>query len=67
MTLSYGTSVKITSGDLAFVGRTGCIVSEGYEYDRLYRIRLDEPVEVPGVGKVTNDLWERKFFKVVKE
>jgi hypothetical protein len=46
-----------------FVGRTGRIASK--EGD-LYRVRLDEPVDVPGVGMVRDDLWEGGFLKRVR-
>ena len=44
----------------AFIGKTGTII--GRE-DKLLRIRLDEPVEVPGVGRVTDDLWHPRLLK----
>jgi hypothetical protein len=43
-----------------FVGKIGTIVErEGI----LLRVRLDEPVEVPGIGRVTDDLWEPRALK----
>jgi hypothetical protein len=40
-------------------------------YDRgrptLFRVRLDEPVEVPNVGVVRDDLWERAGLKTLRE
>ena len=44
----------------AFIGKTGTII--GRE-DKLLRIRLDEPVEVPGVGRVTDDLRHPRLLK----
>ena len=52
--------VRIASGMREFVGRTGEI---GRREGGLYRVRLDEPVEVPGVGTVTDDLWESTCLK----
>jgi hypothetical protein len=43
-----------------FVGKIGTVVDrEGM----LLRVRLDEPVEVPGIGLVTDDLWEPRLLK----
>jgi len=56
----YGRRVLIVGGMPAFIGKTGTII--GRE-DKLLRIRLDEPVEVPGVGRVTDDLWHPRLLK----
>jgi hypothetical protein len=32
----------------------------------MYRVRLHEPVEVPGVGEVTDDLWQGAALKAVR-
>jgi hypothetical protein len=32
----------------------------------MYRVRLHEPVEVPGVGEVTDDLWQGTALKAVR-
>ena len=50
-----------------FAGRTGRVV--GYEMDgrtRLYRVWLDRPVDVPGVGLVTDDLWSGPWLRKIK-
>lgn len=55
--------VKVLSGMQEFVGKVGTVVSrEG----RMLRVRFDEPVEVPGVGFVRDDLWEPRFLKTVR-
>jgi len=56
-------NVKILGGLPVFIGQTGVIVDkEG----KLYRVKLDTPVEVPDVGLVTDDLWEPKLLKVIR-
>lgn len=62
-----GTRVTVLGGMTEFVGRTGEII--GNEKDgrmTLYRVRLDEPVDVPGVGTVKDDLWEGRFLKTIR-
>lgn len=50
-----------------FAGKTGCVLhTEMCGRDRYYRIRLDEPVNIDGVGRVTDDLWTAGFFKKVR-
>ena len=39
----------------------------GEKEGRHYRIHLDEPVEIPGIGKVKDNLWERGKFKLLKD
>lgn len=64
--LQNGDAVKILGGMKEFVGRTGTIRGDDPEYDGLWRVRLDNPVQIPNVGTVTDDLWERKFLKIVR-
>jgi hypothetical protein len=46
-----------------FVGKTGVIIArEGM----LLRVRLDEPVDVPNVGNVTDGLWEPRLLKTFR-
>lgn len=67
----YNRSVQLTSGLKEFVGKVGTIV--GLEDlgrpgdNRLYRIRLNTPVRVEGVGVVRDDLWERQGFKLLRD
>ena len=62
-----GKHVRITGGMKAFVGQTGVIVDvEKHGSQRLYRVELDDPVEIPLVGLVTDDLWEGSFLKTVR-
>jgi hypothetical protein len=51
-----------------FVGSTGTVrETERDGRTKLYRVRLDEPVEIPGyVGRVTSDLWAGQFLKRIK-
>jgi hypothetical protein len=32
----------------------------------MYRVRLHGPVDVPGVGEVTDDLWQGNALKAVR-
>lgn len=62
--MQYGTRVKILAGGSEFVGKTGRVVGEeNYGRQKLYRVRLDEPVIVEGVGRVTHDLWEKQYLR----
>jgi hypothetical protein len=59
--------VKIKSGMQEFVGKTGTVVGEEMDgRTRMYRVRLDEPVEIPGVGMVEDDLWAGSFLKTIR-
>ena len=55
-----GQHVTITGGMREFVGRTGRIM---HKEMGMYRVRLDEAVEIPGVGLVRDDLWESKLLR----
>jgi hypothetical protein len=57
-----GDRVKITGGMKEFIGKTGRVQAKE---DGLWRVILDSPVEVPGVGRVTSDLWEGRFLKKI--
>ena len=57
-----GQRVRILGGLLAFIGKTGQIVGkEG----NLYRVHLDEPVDVAGIGRVRDDQWEDSALKAL--
>jgi hypothetical protein len=60
--------VRITGGMSEFIGRTGKIVDDSDRDGRttLYRVRLDEPVEIPHVGLVSDDLWPGSMLKKVR-
>jgi hypothetical protein len=62
----YGQEVRIAGGMKEFVGRLGTIIGEEGTRPRMYRVRLHEPVEIPGVGEVTDDLWEGPALKAVR-
>lgn len=60
-----GTRVKIASGMTEFVGRHGIII-DNTERDGsaiMYRVELDAPVTIPGVGEVQDDLWSGSHLK----
>ncbi len=60
-----GQRVRIlpTGGMKEFHGKTGRIVDTEDEY---YRVRLDEPVEIEGLGKVADDLWMAMCLKTIR-
>ena len=68
---AYGSRVKIAGqkgslGDV-FNGQKGTVV--GYEKDGstvLFRVLLDTPVHVEGVGSVKDDLWAGSFLKTIR-
>jgi hypothetical protein len=65
----YGDRVTITSGMTEFVGKTGRVVSKekmGKYEPPYFRVQLDQPVAVPGVGNVYDDLWQGVYLKRVK-
>ena len=59
----YGRRVRIVGEAAELRDKIGTIIArEGM----LLRVRLDEPVEVPGIGLVTDDLWEPRLLKTAK-
>lgn len=61
--------VRIISGMQEFVGKTGTVVCEKEYRDGrtwMHRVRLDEPVEIPGVGLVTDDLWSGATIRTIR-
>ena len=62
--MAIGDRVRINGGMKEFVGKIGVVVTK--EHDRLWRVRLDEPCEVSGVGHVTDDLWEGRYLTKVR-
>ncbi len=62
----YGDRVTITAGMTEFVGKTGRVVSKekmGRNEPAYFRVQLDTPVEVPGVGRVHDDLWQGMYLR----
>lgn len=65
--MKVGQRVKILEGMREFIGKTGTVLySEQDGYTRMYRVRLDKPVMVDGVGLVEDDLWARAFLKIIR-
>jgi hypothetical protein len=60
-----GEYVRINAGMNEFVGSTGTIVGVEGIKPKMYRVRLDEPVSIPSVGLVKDDLWEGSHLKRV--
>ena len=61
--------VKIFGGMAEFVGKTGTIVDFekcGRNQPTIYRVRLDEPVEISGVGTVKDDLWQGNLLRNIR-
>jgi hypothetical protein len=58
-----GQRVKIMAGMTEFVGKLGTIVDVEQGRPPMYRVRLDQPVEIPYVGLVRDDLWEGKLLR----
>lgn len=46
-----------------FVGRTGRVVGTEKWGELFYRVRLDEPVYIEGVGRVGDDIWTARFMR----
>jgi hypothetical protein len=61
-----GQEVRIAGGMAEFRGRLGTIIGEEGTRPRMYRVRLHEPVEVPGVGMVEDDLWQGAALKAIR-
>lgn len=60
MSERFNQRVTILGGMSEYVGQSGTIIGkEG----RLYRVQLDEPVLIPSVGLVRDDLWEGKLLR----
>jgi hypothetical protein len=56
--------VTILDGMKEFVGQKGMIVDiEKDGRTTMYRVRLQTPVEIPGVGLVKVDIWEGRSLK----
>jgi len=73
--MTIGDRVKIKSknpyskrqDNSPFAGCTGRVV--GVEHDgrtRMYRVALDRPVAVPGVGTVSDDLWSGLWLRKIR-
>jgi hypothetical protein len=70
--MTYGDRVKIKSPsrnlplsglDLAFEGQLGTIIDIEDGRPKMFRIRLDSPVAIEGLGLVRDDLWAREYFR----
>jgi len=65
--MKYGPNVKILAGMSEFIGKTGTIIdSEKDGRVTMYRVRLDTPVDIPGVGLVRDDLWAGEYLRRVR-
>ncbi len=61
-----GDRVQIVGGMKEFHGATGRVVGAERLGEIMYRVELDAPVTVPGVGRVTDDLWAARYLKAVR-
>jgi hypothetical protein len=59
----FGDRVKITDSHGIFKNKIGTAIGVEGEY---IRIQLDKPVNIPGVGMVTNDLWMPHLLKKIR-
>jgi hypothetical protein len=61
----YGRRVEIKpqGGMKEFWGKTGTVVGKEM---KMLRVKLDEPVHIPGVGMVKDDLWEPGLLKTIR-
>jgi hypothetical protein len=50
----------------AFEGKTGTVVNTEGTRPKMYRVRLDEPVTIDGLGQVRDDLWSREWLRPTK-
>ena len=68
MNSRIGQRVRILGGMPEFVGQTGTIidVEKHSREPAYYRVRLDEPVEIPHVGLVHDDLWQGRLLKTIR-
>ena len=58
-----GRRVRIMGGMQEFIGKTGTIAwMEG----PMFRVVLDDPVKIPNVGVVGDDLWEGHLLKTIR-
>lgn len=67
-TKQIGQRVKVVGGMREFVGQFGTVVDNTERDGRttMFRVRLDAPVEVPGVGHVRDDLWSGAHLRNVR-
>jgi hypothetical protein len=68
MTKQYGQRVKILpqGGMREFWGCTGTIIEIEPGRPITYRVRLDEPVLIEGIGPVRDDLWEGRLLRNIR-
>lgn len=50
----------LTGLEAAFEGHYGTVRDKEMG---MYRVRLDEPVTIEGVGRVTSDLWSSEYLR----
>lgn len=60
--------IKAGGGLAIFRGRTGTIIDNRGRDGRnvMYRVRLDQAVDIPGVGPVSDDVWQGQFLQAVR-
>lgn len=55
--------VRILEGFPEMIGKTGTVIGKEM---KMLRVRFDEPVEIPGIGIVKDDLWEPRLLKTIR-
>ena len=61
-----GRRVRILGGMKEFVGQTG-VIREVEPGPAMFRVRLDQPLEIPHVGLVTDDLWQGSYLRTLRD
>lgn len=68
--MKYGDRVRIISAPGAmpeFVGSVGTIIGEERDGGtRMFRVHLDTPIVINGIGPVTDDLWSSAHLRKVR-
>lgn len=50
-----------------FEGQTGTVI--GFEMDgrtKMHRVKLDNPVNIPGLGLVEDDIWAGEYLRTIE-
>jgi len=55
--------VVILKGLKEFIGKTGTV---SHKEGTHLRVILDQPVEIEGIGKVRDDLWEPSCLRTIR-
>lgn len=60
-------AIKDVPGQMPeFVGKTGRVVGTEKYGELFYRVQLDTPVYIEGVGRVGDDIWTARFMRRIR-